>query len=1107
MALNFPNSPSLNDTYTLGDKTWIYTGYGWRLQVTPLNYDHANGAFDAANTAQTTADSEFTAANTAQSHAEGAFTQANTNAGNISTNTTNITSAYNHANGAFLLANGTAGVANTDVTNVSVSADTYGNASAIPSITIASNGRITAVTTNSIDTTTAGLAYDHANGAFDAANTAQTHADGAFDAANTNATNITTAQNTADGAFTAANNAQTHAESAFSTANTNATNITTAQNHADGAFDAANTAQTTADAAFGQANTATTNASTAQTTADGAYAHANGAFDSANTKFASAGGTVSGFVNVTQNVSVGSYVDLNTAPSNPTHSEGRLFYDNTQKSLAYYNEDSEMTLQIGQETVVRVYNKSGATINNASVVRITGSDGAGFPAISLADATSAVNSEIIGMTTTEIANDSYGYVTTDGKVSGVDTSLLSDGVELFLSTTPGEYTTTVPATPNIAQAVGYVSSVGASGSILVNLHPMTGRNMTDGSIIFAENGGFDQDNADLYWDNTNKRLGINTNTPSANLHVVGTGLFTGNVEILGNLIITNAEAITTTTLNVGGNTIVLSDEVTGEPTVNAEIVINRGSSDNVSIRWDETTDEWVLIEASGVEGHILSDAKTFKTWAAYSTAETYEKAGYPIGADLANATHEQAVTANNLAAIAQAAGQGGYDHANGAFTAANTAQTTASAAFNQANTATTNAGTAQTTADGAYAHANGAFTKANTALVSGDIGSTIQAYDADLTALGGLAKTDGNFIVGNGTTWVAESGATARTSLGLGSIATQASSSVTITGGSITGITDLAVADGGTGASDAATARTNLGLAIGTNVQAYDADLTALGGLDKTDGNFIVGNGSTWVAESGATVRTSLGLGSIATQASSGVSITGGTITGITDLAVADGGTGASDAATARTNLGLAIGTNVQAYDADLTALAGLAKTDGNFIVGNGTTWVAESGATVRTSLGLGSLATASTISNDNWSGTDLAVVNGGTGASDAATARTNLGLAIGTNVQAYDADLTAIAGLAATDGNFIVGNGTTWVAESGATVRTSLGLGSLATLSSVGASEITDNSVGAAELNVSGNGTAGQVLQSDGDGTMSWADASGGITTGKAIAMAIVFG
>jgi hypothetical protein len=45
------------------------------------------------------------------------------------------------------------------------------------------------------------------------------------------------------------------------------------------------------------------------------------------------------------------------------------------------------------------------------------------------------------------------------------------------------------------------------------------------------------------------------------------------------------------------------------------------------------------------------------------------------------------------------------------------------------------------------------------------------------------------------------SASTSRTNLGLGTIATQASNSVTITGGSITGITDLAVADGGTGLS------------------------------------------------------------------------------------------------------------------------------------------------------------------------------------------------------------------------------------------------------------------------------------------------------------------
>lgn len=49
-------------------------------------------------------------------------------------------------------------------------------------------------------------------------------------------------------------------------------------------------------------------------------------------------------------------------------------------------------------------------------------------------------------------------------------------------------------------------------------------------------------------------------------------------------------------------------------------------------------------------------------------------------------------------------------------------------------------------------------------------------------------------------------------------------------------------------------------------------------------------------------------------------------------------------------------------------------------------------------------------------------------------------------------------------------------------------GLGALATLSSVGAAQITDNSVGAAELNVVGNGTTAQYLRSDGDGTFTWA-------------------
>lgn len=104
-----------------------------------------------------------------------------------------------------------------------------------------------------------------------------------------------------------------------------------------------------------------------------------------------------------------------------------------------------------------------------------------------------------------------------------------------------------------------------------------------------------------------------------------------------------------------------------------------------------------------------------------------------------------------------------------------------------------------------------------------------QATDAQLTDIAGLTPTDGNIIIGNGSNFITESGSTARTSLGLGSIATAATSDYAATANNLS---DL---------GSASTARTNLGLAINSDVLGYVAP--------STSGNVLTSNGSSWVSQ------------------------------------------------------------------------------------------------------------------------------------------------------------------------------------------------------------------------------------------------------------------
>lgn len=171
---------------------------------------------------------------------------------------------------------------------------------------------------------------------------------------------------------------------------------------------------------------------------------------------------ITGSLTVTQNVQaqqfylpVSSSILANTTSYTPPHTEGMLFWDASNHTYGIYSDISTATLQVGQETWMRVV--AGEYIPDGYAVYISKSISTNPIAyLAIADGT-RTKSNVVGVATHNIASGSQGWLTTMGIVHDINTSLWTEGSILYLSdTVSGSYTTSPPSEPNEKVIVGTV---------------------------------------------------------------------------------------------------------------------------------------------------------------------------------------------------------------------------------------------------------------------------------------------------------------------------------------------------------------------------------------------------------------------------------------------------------------------------------------------------------------------------------------------------------------------------------------------------------------------------------------------------------------------------
>ena len=268
--------------------------------------------------------------------------------------------------------------------------------------------------------------------------------------------------------------------------------------------------------------------------------------------------------------------NLSSAPSTPV--SGQIYYNNVSNILFFYN-GTEWTPASGSTEVIQ--DIIGSTVVGGTGLTATYNDTAGTHTIRLNDTAVTAGSYGSSASIPSFTVDAQGRLTSASETSIPDPviTLSGDVTGSATMTNLGDVTITTTIEPN-SVALGtdttgsYVSTIsGTSGEITVS---------GSGSESAAVTIGLPDD-----------------------VTVTGNLSIGGNLDVQGSI-----NSISTTEVNIVDNKVVLNTNVTGAPSADAGIKVNRGTSADVELLWNETADQWTLTN-DGTNYHEIT--RKYKT--------------------------------------------------------------------------------------------------------------------------------------------------------------------------------------------------------------------------------------------------------------------------------------------------------------------------------------------------------------------------------------------------------------------------------------------------------------------------------------------------------------